>query len=104
MLLTSMASALAAAWAVHVVLTPKWLAAGAAGMVWGVAIASLDRMVVTSIRRGHRRRNLFVIIPHVVLSVLLALLIATPIALRISPGNKCPDRHDTIHRPGILLE
>ena len=83
MLLTSMASALAAAWAVHVVLTPKWLAAGAAGMVWGVAIASLDRMVVTSIRRGHRRRNLFVIIPHVVLSVLLALLIATPIALRI---------------------
>jgi hypothetical protein len=82
-LLTSMASVLAAAWAVHVVLTPKWLAAGVAGMVWGVAIVSLNRMVVASIRRDRGRRNLFVIIPHVVLSLLLALLIATPIALRI---------------------
>ena len=82
-LLTSMASALSAAWAVHVVLTPKWPAAGVAGMAWGVAIASLDRMVVASIHRGHERRNLFVIIPHAALSLLLALLIATPIALRI---------------------
>ena len=78
-----MASALAAAWAVHVVLTPKWPAAAAAGMVWGVAVASMDRMGVASIHRGHGRRNRFFIIPHVVLSLLLAYLIGTPIALRI---------------------
>jgi DNA-binding XRE family transcriptional regulator len=83
MLLTSMASALSAAWAAHVVLTPKWPAAGVAGMAWCVGIASLDRMVVASIHRGHGRRNLFVIISRVAISLLLALLIATPIALRI---------------------
>jgi Domain of unknown function (DUF4407)/Helix-turn-helix domain len=82
-LLTSTASALFTAWAVHVVLTPKWPAAAMAGLVWGVAVASLDRMVVASIHGGRGTRRFFAVIPRLVLSLLLAPVIATPIALRI---------------------
>ena len=54
-----------------------------AGLVWGVAVASLDRIVVASMHRGHGTRSFFAIILRLVLSLLLAPVIATPIALRI---------------------
>lgn len=56
-LLTSVMIMLAAAWGVHVVLTPSWPAAVVDGMTVGVAITSLYRLVMASIHRGQGRKE-----------------------------------------------
>lgn len=82
-LLASTILTLAAAWAAHVVLTPKWPAAILTGVVVGAVIMGMNRLAVASMHHGHGLKNLLAAVPHLILSLLLALLIATPIALRI---------------------
>jgi hypothetical protein len=54
-----------------------------AGLAWGVAILTLDRWLVMSIRRQPTRRaTLLLALPRVALAVVAGLVIATPIVLK----------------------
>lgn len=55
-----------------------------AGVVWGVVILNLDRLLIVSMtRRGGWWRNIFAALPRLLLAVLIGTVISTPLVLRI---------------------
>lgn len=54
------------------------------GLVWGVMIYNLDRLIVMSLRStGSFFRDMFMAIPRIALALLFAIVISTPLELRI---------------------
>jgi hypothetical protein len=82
-LLISAVGALSAAFALHVALVLGPPAAVTAGLVWGVVLASLDRMIVASVHRGQGWKNVLAIVPRVLIAALLGVVVATSMTLRI---------------------
>ncbi len=56
----------------------------ALGLLWGVIIVNLDRLLIVGLRHDtSRRRTLLLALPRVGLAVLLGVVIATPLTLKI---------------------
>src|SRR5258708_17418834 len=50
-------------------------------LLWGVVIAGIDRLLITSLPQSGRRT--LVVVPRLVLALLLGSLVATPIVLQV---------------------
>lgn len=60
------------------------VAAAALGLVWGVVILNLDRLLIVTMRPTNSRWRLFAMVaPRIVMAALLGIVIATPLTLRI---------------------
>lgn len=74
---------LAAAYALYSVFD-NVIAATLFGIVWGLMIFNLDRLIVSSMRKeGRMGRELAMVAPRIVLAVLISIVIARPLELRI---------------------
>jgi hypothetical protein len=82
-LITGAIAALSAAFALHTALYLAWPPAVLLGGAWGAAVMSIDRWLVFTIRRGQRQKLLLIVLPRLTLSVLFALIFATPVLMRM---------------------
>lgn len=82
-LITGTVAGVSAVFALQTVLYAPWPVAALLGAAWGVAIMSLDRWLAFTIRRGGYLKILLAVVPRVALSVLFALIFATPLLLRM---------------------
>ncbi|WP_406074706.1 DUF4407 domain-containing protein [Micromonospora sp. NBC_01638] len=63
-------------------LPPAWAAVG--GLLWGLAVLSIDRMLIAGVaRRPTARANLLAALPRLVLALLIGTVISTPLVLRV---------------------
>ena len=84
LLSTSGVAAVSAFFALYSVLELPVYAAVLAGLVWGVIIFNLDRMLVVTMTRSNGwLLNLFAAIPRVALAVVIGTIISMPLVLRI---------------------
>jgi hypothetical protein len=84
LLSTSGVAAVSAFFALYSVLELPAYAAVLAGLVWGVIIFNLDRMLVVTMTRSNGwLLNLFAAIPRVALAVVIGSIISMPLVLRI---------------------
>lgn len=84
LLSTSGVAAVSAFFALHSVLELPLVAAAAAGLVWGVIIFNLDRMLVVTMTRGNGWvLNLIAALPRVALAVVIGTIISMPLVLKI---------------------
>ncbi|HEX6343916.1 DUF4407 domain-containing protein [Umezawaea sp.] len=84
LLSTSGVAAVSAFFALYSVLELPAYAAVLAGLVWGVVIFNLDRMLVVTMTRSNGwLLNLFAAIPRVALAVVIGTIISMPLVLRI---------------------
>jgi uncharacterized protein DUF4407 len=84
LLSTAGVAAVSAFFALYSVLELPAYAAVLAGLVWGVIIFNLDRMLVVTMTRSNGwLLNLFAAIPRVALALVIGTIISTPLVLRI---------------------
>jgi hypothetical protein len=84
LLSTSGVAAVSAFFALHSVLELPLAAAAAAGLLWGVIIFNLDRMLVVTMTRGNGWvLNLIAALPRVGLAVVIGTIISMPLVLKI---------------------
>jgi hypothetical protein len=84
LLTTSAVAAVSAAFALQMAVRLPWQAAVIAGVLWGVVILNLDRLLIVGMtRRAGWWRNIAGALPRVALAVLLGTVISTPLVLRI---------------------
>lgn len=82
-LFTAILAALASAYALFTVFDSIWLSL-VFGVIWGLMIFNLDRFIVSSMKqRGSFFRDLWVALPRIALAVIIALVIATPLELKL---------------------
>ncbi|WP_051765332.1 DUF4407 domain-containing protein [Saccharothrix syringae] len=84
LLSTAGVAAVSAFFALHSVLELPLAAAVAVGLLWGVVIFNLDRMLVVTMTRGHGLLlNLLAALPRVGLALVIGSIISMPLVLRI---------------------
>ncbi|MGI5506212.1 DUF4407 domain-containing protein [Lentzea sp. CA-135723] len=84
LLTTAAVAAVSAAFALRMAVRLPWWAAVIAGVLWGVVILNLDRLLIIGMtRRAGWWRNILGALPRVALAVLLGTVISTPLVLRI---------------------
>ncbi len=82
-LFTAVFAFLAAAYAFQLVIDQRWLSI-CIGLLWGLMIFNLDRFIVSSMKhKGGFLSRLFLAVPRIVLAVIIACVMATPIELRL---------------------
>lgn len=82
-LFTAILATLASGYALYTVFNSLWISL-LFGVIWGLMIFNLDRFIVSSMKqRGSFFRDLWVAIPRVALAVVIALVIATPLELKL---------------------
>ncbi|MGI5161680.1 DUF4407 domain-containing protein [Microbispora sp. CA-102843] len=87
-LTTSVLAVISMSFALHSALGVNLFVAIVVGLVWGLAIMSLDRWLVGTIRSdGPLRRRLFMAAPRIAMAVLLGFVISTPLVLQIFQGE-----------------
>lgn len=80
---TGLLAFISASYALHTVFNSTFLAI-LLGLVWGVMIYNLDRFIVLSLRStGSFLRDVWFAVPRIVLALLFAVVISTPLELRI---------------------
>lgn len=80
---TGLFAAMAGSYALHFVFDSLLLAI-AIGMVWGLFIFSLDRFIVSSMRKtGSVSKEVLLALPRIVLAIFISMVIATPLELKI---------------------
>jgi hypothetical protein len=82
-LITSTMAAVSMAFALHMALSASVVAAMPFGLLWGLAIMSLDRWLVVSLVRQPGFRYLLLAVPRLLLGLLFGVIISTPITLQI---------------------
>ncbi|MDX6742803.1 DUF4407 domain-containing protein [Actinocorallia sp. A-T 12471] len=83
-LITASMAALSMAAALRIVFDAPWPLAVVGGFAWGWAVMTLDRWLVTSMRRSSGvLRNLFLMVPRLFLALLFGVIISTPLILAI---------------------
>jgi hypothetical protein len=82
-LITSTMAAISMAFALHMALKASVVASVPFGLLWGLAIMSLDRWLVVSLVRQPGFRYLLLAVPRLLLGLLFGLIISTPITLQI---------------------
>lgn len=81
---TSIMAAVSAVFALTTTVGLHWSAAVAVGLVWGLIILNLDRLlIVTMTREDGAWRNILVALPRLLLAVILGAIISMPLVLRI---------------------
>ncbi len=84
LLTTAGIAAMSMMFALHDGVKAPLAAAVVLGLLWGVVILNLDRFLVLSMGASRdRRRLIFITLPRLALAVVLALVISTPLVLRI---------------------
>ncbi|WP_394617044.1 DUF4407 domain-containing protein [Lentzea sp. JNUCC 0626] len=84
LLTTAAVAAVSAAFALRMAVRLPWWAAVIAGVLWGVVILNLDRLLIIGMtRRAGWLRNIVGALPRVALAILLGTVISTPLVLRI---------------------
>jgi hypothetical protein len=82
-LFTAIFASLAAAYAIHLIFENVLMAA-AIGLVWGLMIFNLDRFIVSSMKhKGGFVARLILASPRIVMAVVIAMVMSTPIELRL---------------------
>ncbi len=82
-LFTAVFAFLAAAYAVHLIFDQLFLSI-VIGLLWATMIFNLDRFIVSSLKhKGSFLSRLFLAAPRIVMAVLIAFVMATPIELRL---------------------
>jgi Domain of unknown function (DUF4407) len=84
---TSAVSAGVVAWTLHVVAMLPALIAVTAGAVWGCAILLLDRTFVSAMTERERRPSVETLVPRLVLSLVIAAVISTPLVLAMTKAS-----------------
>ncbi len=80
---TGLFAALAAGYALYTVFDNVWIAM-ACGLMWGLLIFNLDRLIVSSMRKeGKLRKELLMAAPRILLAILISIVIAKPLELKI---------------------
>lgn len=82
-LITATMAGISMAFALHMALKAGVAAAVPFGLLWGLAIMSLDRWLVVSLVRQPGLRYLLLATPRLLLGLLFGLIISTPITLQI---------------------
>jgi len=85
MLTTSLFAALSAGYALHITgVASGWFFACVAGLLWGLAILNLDRMLVLGLSQERDWKSLLRLgVPRMVLAVVLGAVISTPLMLKV---------------------
>lgn len=85
LLTTAFFAAISAAYALYITgVTEGWLLALVAGLVWGLAILNLDRMLVLGLSQERSLKKLLMLaVPRVVLAVIIGVVISTPLMLKV---------------------
>lgn len=82
-LFTAILATLASGYALYTVFDSLWISL-LFGVIWGLMIFNLDRFIVSSMKqRGSFFRDLWVAVPRIALAVVIALVIATPLELKL---------------------
>lgn len=82
-LFTAVFAFLAAAYAVHLIFDQLFLSI-VVGLLWATMIFNLDRFIVSSMKhKGSFLSRLFLAAPRIVMAVVIAFVMATPIELRL---------------------
>lgn len=80
---TGLLAAISSSYALHFVFN-GWVFPIVFGVVWGLMIFNLDRLIVLSMRKSDEsKREYYQAIPRVVLAILIALVISKPLELKI---------------------
>ncbi|MGB0425056.1 MAG: DUF4407 domain-containing protein, partial [Flavobacteriales bacterium] len=82
-LFTAIFASIAAGYALYFVFDSLFMSI-AFGVLWGLMIFNLDRYIVSSLRhRGSFFRRLLMAIPRLAIAVVIAIVIATPVELKV---------------------
>jgi hypothetical protein len=88
LLTTSGLAVLSMSFALHDGLQVSWLAAVPFGLLWGFIILNLDRFLVLSMSAARGGRQLLLMAtPRLAMAVVLAVVISTPLVLRVFAGD-----------------
>src|SRR5687768_7478279 len=81
---TGILAGLSMAFALNFAAHAPWPIAVPLGVLWGLIIVNLDRLLIAGMRHGTSvRRTLALGLPRVLLAVILGFVIATPLTLQI---------------------
>ncbi|MGY1829010.1 DUF4407 domain-containing protein [Geodermatophilus sp. SYSU D01180] len=81
---TGLLAAISMAFALNFAVHAPWPVAVPLGVLWGLIIVNLDRLLIAGMRHGTSGpRTLLLAVPRVLLAVILGLVIATPLTLQI---------------------
>ncbi|MFI5593708.1 DUF4407 domain-containing protein [Amycolatopsis sp. NPDC051758] len=84
LLTTAAMAAVSATFALHNAVNFSAVAAAIGGVLWGIAIFNLDRMLIISMTRSRGWwRNAFAAVPRIALALLMGTVISVPLVLRI---------------------
>jgi hypothetical protein len=82
-LFTGLFATIAATYALFVI-SDNMLLAGIIGLLWGLMIFDLDRLIVGSTRKTDNfKRDSLMILPRVIMAIFISMVIATPLELKI---------------------
>jgi hypothetical protein len=97
--LTSILAVISASYTLHLIWA-DYLKAIGFGIVWGVVILNLDRLVVLSIKNGREgiAKRLFTASPRLFLSIILSLVITMPLELKIFDKEITDQIADTMEK------
>lgn len=88
-LCTALLAGLSAVYTIFIIFQ-SLVAALVGGVLWGIAVASMERLLLISIREGRGGKpykGFAIMLPHLCLAVLLSLTIVTPLQLRLFQGE-----------------
>jgi Domain of unknown function (DUF4407) len=84
LLTTASLAAVSMTFALHDGVHVSWVAAAPFGLFWALVILNIDRFLIMSMGTTHDRRQLLMMaVPRVVMAMVLAAVISTPLVLRV---------------------